>query len=181
VARDVDLLVPGFRCAYADLLDGLQAAGHELRPFFTLRTPSEQAKLWRQSRSTAEIEAAAKRLRLAGAPRLAGVLIEVGPQFGRWATNALPGYSWHNWGEAADAFVVGPAGEAVWDADDAGYRAYAEAAEEVLLTSGASWGDPVHVQLRSDEVPDLMTAEQIERAMLVRFPEEMEDAMTDRP
>ncbi len=53
-----------------------------MRHYFTLRTPEEQARLWRQSRTGHEIEAKIQELEDAGARYLAGVIRGVGPQNG---------------------------------------------------------------------------------------------------
>lgn len=97
-----------------------------MRPNAGLRDPFEQAKLWRQSRSIEEILAAIDELRSVGAPFLAHCLESVGPQHGDPVTNAPPGYSWHQWGEAVDCFwLLG--GKAEWSSTKkvGGLNAYA--------------------------------------------------------
>lgn len=70
-------------------------------------------------------------------------------------TNAPPGYSWHQWGEAVDSFwVVG--GTAEWSSAKKiegvnGYQVYAEEASNLGLDAGGLWKslkDWPHVQLR---------------------------------
>ena len=121
-------------------------------PFFTTRTPPEQAKLWRQSRSTRDINEKIRYLRNAGAGYLADTIQNVGPQTGRWATNAIPGISWHQWGLAIDCYWLNN-GSISWSGD--GYRVYAEIAKELGYISGHFWKsvDSVHVQEPVDPSP----------------------------
>jgi len=167
---DLGLLAPDFRVQAEELLRRLRTEGHELKPFFGVRGLEEQARLWRQSRSAAQVQARVAKLEASGALRLAAILRHVGPQVGRWATNALPGDSWHQWGEAIDCFVV-ERGAAVWDARHPGYIRYASLAIELGLTSGRSFGDAVHVQLRSESAPHkFLPWPEIEIEMARRFP-----------
>lgn len=170
MARDTALLTDEFRPQVHELLERLRQQGWVLVPFFTLRTPWEQARLWRQSRARSTIERHVASLRQLGAPHLAGVIESVGPQHGRWATNAKPGRSWHQWGEGLDCFVEVD-GDAVWRADHPGYRAYAEEARRMGLTAGFFWQqqDSVHIQLRAGRVRDRFTWPQIDQQMLERF------------
>lgn len=168
---DLNLLVPEFRSRVISTLSACARVGFVLVPFFTLRDTLTQAKLWRQSRTADEVRRAVGRLRRDGAPWLAGVLDGAGPQHGRWATNALPGQSWHQWGEAVDCFVKGENGHAIWAATHPGYAAYATAAREKGLTAGFDWvrKDAVHVQLRAESVRDVKTWAEINDAMRSRF------------
>ncbi len=160
MSRDLNHLGPEFRAKAGDLLQACQDSGYTMRPFFTLRTPFEQAKLWRQSRSSHEIDQAAKELRSGGAAFLAHCLQSVGPQNGRWVTNALPGFSWHQWGEALDCYWLLD-GIAEWSTRKKvnaknGYANYAELAQAAGLTAGGFWTslkDWPHVQLRSQASP----------------------------
>ena len=172
--RDLTLLAPAFLPRALELLEAVNARGTSrfaVRPFFAARSPWAQARLWWQSRPWLEIDRAIRALEAAGAPSLANVLRDVGPQTGRWATNALPGSSWHQWCEALDCFVVDlVTGRATWDAGHPGYAAYAEEAERRGLTAGLRWrvADAVHVQLRAAPAPPLETWA-IAESMLDRF------------
>jgi peptidoglycan L-alanyl-D-glutamate endopeptidase CwlK len=64
-------LVSNFRQRVEVLLQQCGQRGVEMRPYFTLRTPFEQAKLWRQSRSKEEIQKKIAAYRAAGADFLA--------------------------------------------------------------------------------------------------------------
>lgn len=153
MSRQITVLDPDFQPIVTNVLSECKAQGVVMVPFFTLRTPIEQARLWRQSRSWKEIKQAIDHLKNDGAPWLADVLQNAGPQHGKWATNALPGESWHNWGFAVDCFLLVD-GYAVWNADHKGYRIYAEVATEYNLIAGYCWKsrDAVHIQYYQQSV-----------------------------
>jgi peptidoglycan L-alanyl-D-glutamate endopeptidase CwlK len=171
-------LVPEFRTNALALLANLASRGIELRPFAALRSPREQAMLWRQSRAREEIEAAASRLRSKGAFFLAETLVSVGPQNGHHATNALPGFSWHQWGEAIDCFWV-VNGIAEWSANKLvdgvnGYRMCATCAKAAELHAGGNWAsfkNWPHIQARKagSPVAEGLTVQQIDVEMKKRF------------
>lgn len=60
-------LVPEFRSKVDALLAQLKAEGIEMRPYFGLRTPEQQAILWRQSRSIEEVAKGIQKLKDGGA------------------------------------------------------------------------------------------------------------------
>lgn len=166
-----------FRPKAEQLVADCEANGTPVSPFFTVRSPWKQARLWRQSRSSREIAAGVEQLKAAGAPWLAAVIGEVGPQWGAWATNAAPGNSWHQWGEAVDCVAMVD-GSMSWDTirgerggpGDAYYRFYAERAVELGLTSLSRIGDWVHVQLRAESAPARVVSwPEIEAEMQRRF------------
>jgi hypothetical protein len=178
MAITLDGLDGEFRTRASDLLDSLKAIGIEMRPYFGPRTPAEQAVLWRQSRSKEEIAAAIARLRNGKADFLADTLDSVGPHHGPHVTNALPGLSWHQWGEALDCFWA-VNGVAEWSASKIidginGYRVYANRAKDFGLEAGGHWTsikDWPHVQLRKAASPVMagMTLAEIDEAMRARF------------
>lgn len=167
-----------FREKMQSLLAALDAIGVEMRPYFGVRTPEEQAILWRQSRSREEISAAIARLRSGGADFLADILRDVGPRHGPHVTNALPGLSWHQWGEAVDCFWA-VNGVAEWSSTKLvdginGYRVYATKAKELGLEAGGFWSslkDWPHVQLRRAGSPASagMTLAEIDEQMRNRY------------
>ncbi|GAB5387105.1 MAG: hypothetical protein Alpg2KO_00730 [Alphaproteobacteria bacterium] len=165
MSRDLNDLQPEFGCKVKKLLTDLGAGGHEFRPFFTVRTPQEQARLWRQSRSREQIQKAIESLKLKGAPYLAEVLDSVGPQFGRHVTGALPGLSWHQHGLAVDCFCM-INGEAEWSSKF--YTPYANAARAAGLNAGHFWPrfkDSVHIQQANDRVLDRYSWPELDRRM----------------
>jgi peptidoglycan L-alanyl-D-glutamate endopeptidase CwlK len=78
MAISLEGLVPEFRTNALALLADLAIRGIEMRPCAALRSPRDQAILWRQSRAREEIEGAALRLRSQGAFFLAETLVSVG-------------------------------------------------------------------------------------------------------
>ncbi|MGD8379618.1 MAG: M15 family metallopeptidase [Gammaproteobacteria bacterium] len=177
MSRELEDLVPEFRTAVRDLLDHCSASGYPMRQFFTLRTPFEQGKLWRQSRSTEQIQRELRKLRDRGAPFLAHCIESVGPQYGRHVTNAIPGFSWHQWGEAVDCFWLVDS-NAEWSTRKKhngknGYRNYAELAKDLDLTAGGFWRsikDWPHVQKRPEAHPGkLYLLSEIDQTMERRF------------
>ena len=87
-------------------------------------------------------------------------LESVGPQNGAHVTNAPPGYSWHQWGEAMDCFWL-VNGNAEWSTrkkinGNNGYRVYADIAVSLDLNAGGFWRsfkDWPHIQLRQHSSP----------------------------
>lgn len=159
------------------LLARCEKRGHILRPFFTVRDVYEQAKLWRQSRPWPQIEAAINDLTREGTVWLAGVLESVGPQSGKWATNALPGQSWHQHGKAVDCFVLNQeTNTAIWDSKHEGYRLYAKEAVTLGLDAGYYWQrrDAVHVQKAAGRVMDRYSWAELDKLMQERFGDEQE-------
>lgn len=146
-----------------------------MRPYVGLRDPLTQARLWRQSRAREQIERRILTLRKEGAPYLASCLEKVGPQHGPHVTNALPGLSWHQWGEALDCMWV-VSGKAVWSHTRRveglnGFRVYAEEASRLGLSPGGLWksfADWPHVQFRrtggpADQFPLRLISETMQR------------------
>ena len=161
-----------FRVKLIATIEACKDRGVFMVPFFVNRTPWQQAELYRRSRKTSVINVIIRNLADAKACYLAHVLEEVGPQkSGNWATNALPGHSWHQWGEAADCYVRGAEGRPVWDAGHEGYEIYAEEAEKQGLTSGHRWKskDSVHIQLNPEEVGEVYTLIEIDNEMFKRY------------
>lgn len=143
-------LTAEFNEALTNLLTNCQSRGVTMAPYFGLRTPLEQAKLWRQSRPADAVQAKIAKLKSQGADYLASLIQAVGPCKGPWATNAIPGLSWHQYGIAMDCvwMVKGReewAGPATVDGIE-GYEIYAREANKLGLTTLGSIGDFGHVQ-----------------------------------
>jgi D-alanyl-D-alanine carboxypeptidase. len=179
MAADLTLLEPGFRAKIDQLIAHCAAIGCEMRPSTGLRDPFEQGRLWRQSRSIEEIRAKLAQLRAAGAPFLAECIDSVGPQSGGRVTNAIPGLSWHQWGQALDCFWLVD-GKAEWSTRKVinghnGYQVLADEAERLGLTAGGHWSslkDWPHVQLdrASSPLSGGRKLAQIDAEMAARFP-----------
>ncbi|MCF8031714.1 MAG: M15 family metallopeptidase [Desulfarculaceae bacterium] len=176
---DLTALARPFRDRLNALLGACLERGIQMRPYAALRHPEQQGKLWRQSRTPDQARVAVARLRDQGAPFLDRCLAAAGSapgQMGKHLTNALPGFSWHQWGEAVDCFWQVNR-KANWDADLSinginGYREYTKQALELGLTPGGSWSSPdwVHVQLRARNSPQgLMSLAEMDEVMRRRF------------
>lgn len=176
MAADLSKLNPEFKDKVEKLLARCRQHGVEMRPNAGLRDPFEQGRLWRQSRSIEEIKKMIDTLEKQGAPFLAECIRSAGPQHGTHVTDALPGFSWHQWGEALDCFWV-INGAAEWSTKKMvnginGYHVYADQAEVVRLTAGGHWKslkDWAHVQLRGDGVHKIISLPQINDAMRRKF------------
>ena len=177
MSRDLNDLIPEFKSQVEQLLSECDSSGYPMRQFFTLRNPFEQGKLWRQSRYRDQVEQKITELRNKGADFLAHCIESVGPQNGRHVTNAIPGLSWHQWGEAIDCFWLVD-GNAEWSTRKKingvnGYANYATIAKEMGLTAGGFWSsfkDWPHVQLRKESNPGrVFSLEEINQVMADRF------------
>lgn len=154
-ASALDGLDEDFKAKAVLLIKACAAKGIKMVPYFGLHSPREQAKLWRQSRNAAEIAAGIKKLRDGGAPWLASILESTPAPADKPVTNALPGMSWQQWGEALDCYRE-INGQANWD--EKNYVDYANIAESqsIGLTAGGHWSrlkDWPHVQLRPEAGP----------------------------
>lgn len=117
-SRSLDDLQPEFARKAKALVERAAEAGLDLLVYCTYRSPEEQARLYRQSRSTDEILTMVKRLREEfGRPDLAEVLKSVGPQHGPHVTNAAPGQSIHQYSLALDSVPLRD-GKPVWSAEE---------------------------------------------------------------
>lgn len=97
--------------------------------------PTEQAKLWKQSRSDSQIDEKIAELDAAGASFLVKLLSEASPKPGVHMTDDLPGCTWHNWGQAYIYTVLGEDGRDLIPTSSV-YQKTAEIAKSVGLTSG---------------------------------------------
>lgn len=160
MAANLDSLDKDFQKKIVSLIQNIAARGIEMRPYVSIRTPFEQAIAWRQSRAKEEVAAKIQEFKNAGAPFLAHCLESVGPQHGDHVTNAPPGLSWHQWGEAVDCFWL-VNNQAEWSPQKIinglnGYRVYAEEAVKLELDPGGLWRtfkDWPHVQYRQASSP----------------------------
>lgn len=177
VANVLDILDPQFKATVQQLLANCQGRHITMQPYEGLRTPIDQAIYWRQSRTAAQAQQKIQELRAAGANFLAHCIESVNPPQRPHVTDAIPGLSWHQWGEAVDCFWEVNGG-AEWSTSKLigglnGYSVYAEEAAKLGLTAGLLWPsfqDAPHVQLRSAASPlDVMTLVQIDQLMHDRF------------
>jgi peptidoglycan LD-endopeptidase CwlK len=149
----LDLLVSDFRPLVKKLLDNCQNRGVIMIPFQTMRSPFLQAQYWRQSRNVAEVNKVIQQLKQKKANFLVSCIERAPETQGPKITNALPGFSWHQWGEAIDCYWQ-VNGSPEWDCDRMvdginGYHIYAEESLKLKLTPGFYWDsikDAAHVQ-----------------------------------
>lgn len=163
MSHSIEALVPEFREKVVAVLAKCAEKGVIMEPFCSLRSPQDQAKMWRQSRSISEIVMQIEDFKSKGALFLADCLEMVGPQYGEPTTDRLPGFSWHQWGEAVDCHWTVD-GKVIWSLDKKikgvnGYELYGQIAKEMGLRwmtndPGASSKDPWHIQLRMDDTAD---------------------------
>lgn len=173
MTNPLDGLDPAFARALAALLKDCAAVGVVMHPYFGVRDPVEQGRLWRQSRITSEINREIAKLMAEGAPFLARCIADAKASEGKWATNAVPGLSWHQWGLAMDCIWMRK-GKGSFDTSidgaNNGYLVYATKAPAHGLTSLASIGDHDHVQIPAESSPlHRYTIKQIDAAMAAKF------------
>ena len=133
----------------------------------------EQARLYRQSRSRQEIDVKLNKFRIRGFDFLANVIESVGPCSGKHVTNAAPGESWHNYGEAWDAVpLIG--GKPAWNYLEAKphWDAYGEAVRQVGMHWAGDWTsfrEYPHAQHRHGGNPlKILEPEEIKLALVER-------------
>jgi hypothetical protein len=149
---DFNKLDKNFASKLTDILNELKSKhGLIFQPFYGLRSCDEQSKLWRVSRDTATIKSKISELRNKNANFLADSLEKCPPQkTGAWKTNAIGGFSWHQYGLAADCVLL-KNGVADWN-DIASYEIY----RKVAIQHGCSIAtktDWVHIQLPKETSP----------------------------
>ena len=177
MAADLDKLDPVLKVKLVKLLSSCSIEGVVMRPSTGLRDAFEQGRLWRQSRSKEEISAEINFLKQNDAHFLAHCIESVGPQDGKHVTNAVPGLSWHQWGEAVDCFWL-LEGKAEWSVKKLvngknGYKVMANLAVVTGLNPGGLWSkfkDWPHIQLSQDASPlKRNTYSEIDKIMKERF------------
>jgi len=178
MAVNLTELEPPFTDKVTQLLQACRDAGYKMVPTEGIRHPVEQGKLWRQSRSGAVVQQTIADLRAEGLDFIADCIVNAGPANGEHVTNALPGFSWHQWGEAIDCVWVMQNGQENWSVDHLengknGYHVYADLAEQFELTAGGHWQslkDWPHVQLSTAGSPQSVHSRQeINDTMKERF------------
>jgi peptidoglycan L-alanyl-D-glutamate endopeptidase CwlK len=168
MSADLNDLIPEFRAKVTVALDQLAAEGTKFVPYFTLRNPVKQAGLWRQSRSAAVVRKQIDDLRAEACDYIADCLDKAGPSSGPWATNALPGVSWHQYGEAVDCYLLDATGKPDWQA--AHYGRFGTVGDANGMWWGGHFGDTDHWQNRRIEPPAAFgTLRQINDALAAKW------------
>jgi len=151
---DISLLDATFLDKINMVISEMETAGYTIQLQSGFRSLVDQGKLWRRGRSSSVIKEKIKYLRDNDCDVLADALHNAGPQMSNIrCTNSMPGYSWHNWGQAIDVFV---------NNDPSGcrelYGVLADKAVKIGLTSGfnfKSFKDPGHLQMNAREIPSI--------------------------
>lgn len=143
------------------LLHNCNKRGILMMPYEIIRTPATQAKYWKQGRTSAEVKLVVDQMLEVKASFLAQCLIDAEHLGGPVITNALPGFSWHQWGEAVDCYWLYD-NRKIWELDfrdpngNNGYEVYAEEAADLSLEAGFFWKgfvDAPHVQYQKSPSP----------------------------
>jgi hypothetical protein len=181
--RDMSQLTCEFRAKAESLLSMCAARGLIMKPHSCVRTPWSQARLWRKSRTSLAVKRRIAELRAQDALFLASCIEDVGPQagqIGKHVTWVIPGYSWHNWGEAIDCHWMAD-GSISWSVSKTvatkngrqnGYRVYADLASAMgLYSGGLEWGkDWPHVHLQGYGSPSkVMSLGEVDAEMRKRW------------
>ena len=151
MSASLDDLVPGFRVKVVAALAQLAGEGLIFQPYFTQRDPVTQARLWRRSRSAAVVAQQIQQLQDLGCDFIVACFAKVGPASGPWATNALPGQSWHQYGEAVDCFLQDASGQPQWESPS--YGRFGQVGDANGMRWGGHFGDNDHWQNRNQEPP----------------------------
>ena len=151
----LDTLDPVFRTAAYAVITACAKRGIHMLPYCAYRDALSQAALWRQSRTIETIQTTCRRLRWEKADAIADLIERAGPHSGRWATNALPGQSAHQWRIALDCVPIDADGNAVWSGADYAWTVYVEEAVRAGLVAGGQWKkrDWVHIEQAENIVP----------------------------
>jgi len=158
MSRRLDDLVPELEVKAKTIKQECANNGVDLLIYCTLRTLEEQARLYRQSRTTATVKVEVDRLNNKGFDFLADVLWNVGPvpgKLGKHVTHVSPGSSWHNFGMAFDAAPL-VSGDCMWNTRHSHWNIYGEIASSKGLIWGGRWTtfkDYPHVQLNNKKNP----------------------------
>lgn len=133
-SRRINDLEVGLRSRVGAVVSELRRNGVDLLVYCTYRSPEEQARLYRKTRTFMEIEFKAQKFSERGFSFLADILMGVGPQrgiLGRHVTFAGPGESWHQYRLAFDAAPIID-GKFLWNA-------YIEDAKRVMENLRPEW------------------------------------------
>lgn len=166
-------LNPDFLVKVNQLLNNCAMLNILVRVVQGLRTPLEQAKLWRQGRDIDTIVQQIDSLSQSGATYLSQCLIQAGAQKGPLVTKALPGLSWHNWGEAIDVMCFDSIGKPINAGTDPAYGAYQAQVKIVgLFPVGNMWSwDAGHCQFRKDQSPlSSMSLKSVNDQLWAKYP-----------
>lgn len=164
-SRKLQDLTPETRACAELFLNLAHDAGLDVLIYCTRRSCEEQARLYRQGRTSARIELMLTALeRDYGRADLAELLHNVGPQYGPLVTNAAPGQSLHNYGLAFDAVPMRH-GKPIWNTAAPEDHALWELYGALVAAAGLDWAgkwqmfrELPHAQLPGHDWRELMRA-----------------------
>lgn len=179
MAAELSILIPEFRKKLIEAITACKARKVRIEVLKTIVTPTEQASLWQQGRTKTDAGLKILALENANAPYLADCFRRSQPQETKLVTDQLPGFSWHQWGEAASVIWVDGTGRLNWSNTKIceainGYHVLAEEAEKLGLVSASRYGDGFNewstVQFRPFKSPgDMYPIVEIDTEMKKRF------------
>jgi len=155
-SRSLTDLTPAMREKAQAFFDAAKRNGLDLLVTCTFRSLEEQARLYGQGRNLADVAFEIARCPLFGFGKIEQM--DFAPRIkARRLTNALPGLSWHNYGEAMDCVPM-KSSKPVWDCRDELWQVYGDCAHEVGLFWAGDWKrfrflEFPHMQLRAKSNP----------------------------
>ncbi|MCT4636249.1 MAG: M15 family metallopeptidase [Bacteroidales bacterium] len=168
--RDLSLLTPEMRRKVLLVKQECLKNKVEILFYCTLRPLDEQAVMYRQSNSFAKINAKIAELSVNGFGFLSNIIIDIGAQQNtKWKTNACPGESFHNYGEAVDGVPI-VNGRPVWNYEENPrvWDIYGKAVKNAGLEWGGDWKkkDLPHAQLAKGSNPlELYSPEEVKKKL----------------
>lgn len=137
--RNLDDLRPEFGERVRVMLGRAAEEHFDLLVTCTLRTPAEQAELYRVGRNLTMVTQKAEELSSLGRHDLADLLLQATTPPGfRIVTKAGPGQSAHNYGLAVDCVPM-IAGKPVWDSKHPAWQTYGRLVREAGMVWAGDW------------------------------------------
>lgn len=156
-SREMSRLISEMQAPANRVITHCRLQGVDPLIYCTYRSLPDQARLYRQGRTYPQILTKIDELKSLGFAWLASIIKEVGPQSGPVVTNAAPGESAHNYGEAFDATPL-VHGKPVWiyEGNERLFEIFGNALEsEGLFWSGRwpNFREYFHGQFQPDPNP----------------------------
>lgn len=153
-SRSLSDLTPETHEKCEQVIAGCKARGVDLLVYCTFRSLTDQAELFRHGRTSWEIRDALQNRR--PDERLVKDLINAESIPGARVTNALPGYSFHQYGEAFDAAPM-KNGKILWMQSSLEWQIYGDEVRKAGLFWAGDWKgifvEFPHSQLRAESNP----------------------------
>lgn len=170
MSRDINELTPQMQEKANKFLHLCSERGVNVLIYNTTRSLETQAKYYRQGRTYLQIKDKINKMKKRGFFFLAEIIESVGAQMSnKKITNAAPGESFHNIGEAFDAVPLDKNGKAIWNTKHGHWPIMLEVGELLGLNCGGNWKrfkDYPHFQLRGGSNPTrVYTPEALEKKL----------------